>query len=83
MNQYCYVIINNAGHSWLMQGGGNSNAGQQEGSAPVLPQLLHEGWSPVRETPMGGGTSALAHALILMEKAAAHKAPATKKRGKR
>ena len=83
MNRYCYVIINNAGHSWLMQGGGDSNTGQQEGSAPILPQLLQEGWSPVRETPMGGGTSALAHSLILMEKAAAHKAAATKKRGKR
>jgi len=83
MNRYCYVIINNAGHSWLMQGGGDSNTGQQEGSAPTLPQLLQEGWSPVRETPMGGGTSALAHSLILMEKAAAGKAPATKKRGKR
>ena len=32
------------------------------------PQLLQDGWVPVRETPMGGGTSSLAHSLILLEK---------------
>ena len=36
--------------------------------APILPQLLHDGWVPVREMPMGGGTSQLAHSLILLEK---------------
>ena len=35
---------------------------------PVLPHLLQEGWVPVRETPMGGGTSQLAHSLILLER---------------
>jgi hypothetical protein len=65
MAQYCYVIINNAGHSWA------ANASlSKDANVPVLPQLLQDGWTPVRETPMGGGTSSLAHSLILLEKAA-------------
>ncbi len=69
MKQYCYVIINNAGHSWLTLGPGDPNEGK-ETNLPVLPQLLQEGWIPIRETPMGGGTSHLAHSLVLLEKAA-------------
>jgi hypothetical protein len=68
MKRYCYIIMNNAGHSWSAQP--NASLESTEGSnpsAPVLPQLLEEGWVPVRETPMGGGTSHLAHSLILLE----------------
>jgi len=68
MKQYCYVIVNNAGHSWpaitTAQGDG-----ARDPKVPTLQQLLHEGWAPVRETPMGGGTSQLAHSLILLERA--------------
>ena len=69
MSQYCYVILNNAGHSWpvLSAAAAAPGAAWDQGSF-VLAQLLQEGWVPVRETPMGGGTSQLAHALILLEK---------------
>ena len=52
----------------------------KEQAVPVLPQLLKEGWEPVRETPMGGGTSHLAHSLVLLEKEATRvKTPRAKK----
>jgi hypothetical protein len=82
MAQYCYVIMNNAGHSWSALA--NANPEVAEGgtpSTPILPQLLQEGWVPVRETPMGGGTSHLAHSLILLEKAG-KPASASKKRSR-
>ncbi len=67
MKQYCYVIVNNAGHSWAALSA--TDPGEpKEPNASVLPQLLQEGWVPVRETPMGGGASPLAHSLILLEK---------------
>jgi hypothetical protein len=68
MKQYCYVIVNNAGHSWAALNAVDPNAPPQEQSPSVLPQLLQEGWVPIRETPMGGGTSPLAHSLVLLEK---------------
>jgi hypothetical protein len=67
VKQYCYVIVNNAGHSWAALSVPDPNA-SSESSASVLPQLLQEGWVPIRETPMGGGTSPLAHSLVLLEK---------------
>jgi hypothetical protein len=67
MKRYCYVILNNAGSSWALLSGGESTETPYE-KPPVLPQLLQEGWVPVRETPMGGGTSQLAHSLVLLEK---------------
>lgn len=67
MKQYRYVVINNAGHSWSVMSASELGAsGDQNGT--LLPQLLQEGWVPVRETPMGGGTSQLAHSLVLLEK---------------
>lgn len=69
MAQYRYVVVNNAGHTWPVLDGPNGEP-PLEANASVLPQLLDEGWVPVRETPMGGGTSSLAHSLILLEKAA-------------
>src|SRR5262249_33730262 len=67
VKQYCYVVINNAGPSWASLGGAGADAPPEQ-PASVLPQLLQDGWVPVRETPMGGGTSPLAHSLILLEK---------------
>jgi hypothetical protein len=67
MKQYCYVVMNNAGHSWIALSAAEPD-GSKEPTSPSLPQLLEEGWVPVRETPMGGGTSPLAHSLILLEK---------------
>jgi hypothetical protein len=76
MKQYCYVILNNAGHSWLALGPGDPSEGK-EPNVPILPQLLLDGWVPVRETPMGGGTSQLAHSLILLERASKRKGKST------
>jgi hypothetical protein len=67
MKQFCYVIVNNAGHSWIALNCVESTEPKEQ-AVPVLPQLLKEGWEPVRETPMGGGTSHLAHSLVLLEK---------------
>lgn len=67
MAEFCYVVLNNAGHSWPVL---NTVDGEppKDANASVLPGLLQEGWVPVRETPMGGGTSLLAHSLVLLEK---------------
>ena len=67
MKEYCYVIVNNAGHSWGPMGLSDEQPHDDQ-KTPVLMQLLQDGWVPVRETPMGGGTSPLAHSLILLEK---------------
>ncbi len=67
MTQYCYVILNNAGHSWAVLTPDDMSA-RKDPNLPILPQLLQDGWLPIRETPMGGGTSPLAHSLILLEK---------------
>lgn len=67
MKQYCYVILNNAGHSWPALA--VTADGESPPTTSALPQLLQEGWAPVRETPMGGGASPLAHSLILLERA--------------
>ena len=75
MKEYCYVVLNNAGHSWAMLRSAEANA-PLEPVAPILPLLLQDGWLPVRETPMGGGTSALAHSLILLERSDTGKASA-------
>jgi hypothetical protein len=68
MSQFCYVVMNNAGHSWPALSAAEAEPSMNGNNASVLPQLLQEGWVPVRETPMGGGTSLLAHSLILLEK---------------
>jgi len=68
MNQYCYVIVNNAGHSWAAIHAPAAVEASPDQASSVLPQLLKDGWVPIRETPMGGGTSPLAHALILLER---------------
>jgi hypothetical protein len=74
MKQYCYVIINNAGHSWPALINSDVDAGGDPNTS-ILAQLLKEGWEPVRETPMGGGTSQLAHSLILLENTVAKAKP--------
>jgi hypothetical protein len=81
MKQHCYVIINNAGHSWQMLRKADATP-PPEPAVPALPQLLLEGWLPVRETPMGGGTSALAHSLILLERADDQKPGTAKKKAR-
>src|SRR5262249_26385741 len=43
MKQYRYVLINNAGYSWVVRAGGEPADGQDQ-SGTVLPQLLSEGW---------------------------------------
>jgi hypothetical protein len=73
MPQYRYIIVNNAGHSWPVQAAEANGEAVPERADPTLPQLLQEGWVPVRETAMGGGTSPLAHSLILLERTATSK----------
>lgn len=68
MKEFCYVIINNAGFSWAALAATDTTPPSDQNAAPALPKLLQDGWVPVRETPMGGGTSSLAHSLILLEK---------------
>ena len=75
MKQYCYIIINNAGHSWSALTQDDPSVGR-DSSIPVLPQLLQDGWEPIRETPMGGGTSQLAHSLLLLERSIPKAKPA-------
>ena len=60
--------MNNAGHSWLALAAGDPSEGK-DANIPVLSQLLQDGWVPIRESPMGGGTSHMAHSLILLERA--------------
>jgi hypothetical protein len=67
MNEYCYVIVNNGGYSWRVLSVADMS-GPREPKTAALPDLLQEGWVPVRETPMGGGTSPVAHSLVLLEK---------------
>jgi hypothetical protein len=69
MSQYCYVIVNTAGQSWAALSATEGEAPRGQGSG-MLPQLLADGWTPVRETPMGGGSSPLAHSLVLLERTA-------------
>ena len=69
MSQFCYVIINNAWHSWPAFAAAAEGETAKDPVSAALPQLLAGGWIPVRETPMGGGSSPLAHSLILLEKA--------------
>ena len=73
MSEFCYVIVNNAGHSWTMLAPAELAAPTDQKTA-ILPQLLQEGWIPVRESPMGGGVSPVAHSLVLLEKSAPTKA---------
>ena len=68
MKQYRYVVINNAGHSWSVMSAAEVTSEAKDQNGTLLPQLLQEGWAPVRETPMGGGTSQLAHSLVLLER---------------
>jgi hypothetical protein len=68
MKQYRYVVINNAGHSWAVMSASELSADMKDQNGTLVPQLLQEGWVPVRETPMGGGTSQLAHSLVLLER---------------
>lgn len=66
MAKYCYIILNNSGFSWMALNGQDETAA--DGKPAVLPRLLEEGWEPVRETPMGGGSGDVSHSLILLEK---------------
>ncbi len=83
MKQYCYVILNNAGHSWPVQTPPPDGEAPKEQPGSVLPQLLQEGWEPIRETAMGGGTSPLAHSLILLERSLKVERPVKAKAGRR
>jgi hypothetical protein len=78
MNQYCYVIVNNAGHSWAVINPPAATEPPKDENSSVLPQLLKDGWVPIRETPMGGGASPLAHSLILLERGAREARKATR-----
>lgn len=61
MNELRYVVGSQDGRSWLLQGDEayNNNVDQNA----VMPQLLKDGWRPMRERPLGEGCS-----LVLMRK---------------
>jgi hypothetical protein len=81
MKQYCYVIMNNAGHSWPALTSIEAESPREQ-NIPIMVQLLQDGWVPVRETPMGGGTSQLAHSLVLLERETVQKSARTGKKTK-
>ncbi|MFO0945214.1 MAG: hypothetical protein U1D30_04590 [Planctomycetota bacterium] len=57
----CYVIVSENGDCKLLN---DTRKRTRDVTRPInVPELLEEGWRPVRETCMGGG-----NALILLEK---------------
>ena len=61
MTEYRYVVVSQDGRSWLLQGDEAYNSNVDQNS--VMPQLLQDGWRPMRERPLGEGGS-----LVLMRK---------------
>src|SRR5690349_3003681 len=57
MSEYRYVVVSQDGRSWLLQGDEEYNANVDQNS--VLPQLLNDGWKPLRERTLGEGGGAL------------------------
>lgn len=59
----CYVIVSENGECKLLN---DTRRRTREFSRPInVPELLEDGWRPVRETSMGNG-----NALVLLEKEA-------------
>lgn len=79
MKQYCYAIVMSDGIShdlwptWEEYDRLDAIESDDEEDREIwltrktLPQLLKEGWRPVRETSMGGDGKG-SHALVLLEK---------------
>lgn len=80
MKKFCYVIVQSDGIShdlwpdWEAysaldtfedEDDEDNNAWRQR---KTMPELLADGWQPVREIPMGGGSRDGAYALVLLEK---------------
>jgi hypothetical protein len=62
MPEYRYVVVSSDGRSWLLQGDEqyDKNADHNQ----VLPQLLKDGWKPVRERALAGQDGAFALVLL-------------------
>jgi hypothetical protein len=56
---YCYVILDAQGSCWLVVEQGTAGAN--------LPEMLADGWRPVRETPFPH-TPGQSHVLICLER---------------
>lgn len=57
----CFVVVNESGDCRLLS---DTRKRTREFSRPInVPELLEEGWRPVRETSMGNGS-----VLVLLEK---------------
>ena len=54
MKQYCYAIVDSQGYSRTLAE--SYEHGMDEERDYELPQLLRDGWRPVREIPMGTET---------------------------
>lgn len=63
MRELCYVVVRSNGDSYFLK-----SELAPESKTKVLPELLHEGWRPVREVAMGGGSGDFAYSLVLMER---------------
>jgi hypothetical protein len=85
MKRYRYVILSSYGASWDISrdptktpGGFLQKPWFMDQECQDLQELLDKGWRPVREIGMGGGgDSAVAFALILLEKDRSDATPAS------
>jgi hypothetical protein len=70
MKKYRYVIVCSNGASYdLNREGSFYPVGLGATMVYDLPDLLRKGWTPVRETMMGGGGSiSVAYSLVVLEK---------------
>jgi hypothetical protein len=70
MKQYCYVVVlSNGTACWTrVLTTGSEATGERTWDEDNLSRLLHAGWQPVRETPMGNGNKLYAYSLIVLAK---------------
>ena len=62
MKKYCYVVVGSNGFSLSLR-----DLADTKDQWNQLPMMLEDGWTPLREIPMGSGPNG-AWCLILLEK---------------
>lgn len=70
MKQFCYVVALTDGTNCYTRllASGTQSPEERDWEEDNLGRLLQAGWSPVRETPMGGANGSYAYSLILLAK---------------